>query len=93
MCEHEDINGEQLMAFHTDITAAASVTEALAEHGHGAIGGMLPLRDLTKITLRRSWPEGGEFVATVAGHLKDGDVVQLASGTYRVQLVGAKAVA
>lgn len=67
--------------------------EAIAEHGFGCIDGMLPYRDLTKITLRATYDEGGEFVATTSGHLEDGSLYPIPDHgkAYRLRLVSAKA--
>lgn len=74
---------------------AQLIIEAIAEHGEGAIGGMLPIRKLTRITLGKTYREGGKFVSTEAGHLPDGALVVIADHgkTYRLNLVAPAAQA
>ncbi len=54
--------------------------EATATHKHGAIGGSLPLRDMTKLTT------GGQFLASAAGHLADGSIYTVHGVDYRVRV-------
>jgi hypothetical protein len=61
----------------------ADIVEALAEHRVGAIGGMLPIRDFTKITVE------GRFIAQEAGHLADGSVLTIEGKSYRLNVAGA----
>jgi hypothetical protein len=59
------------------------IIEATAEHSIGAIGGMLPLRELTQITVK------GEFIGQEAGYLPDGLIMIAHGKTYRLNVVGA----
>lgn len=43
--------------------------EAQAEHLHDTKG-----RPFTRLTLRRLWADGGEFIANIDGHLPDGSL-------------------
>lgn len=61
--------------------------EAIAEHGYGAIGGMLPLRDCTTVTLRDTLNAGGIFIATLGGHVEDGSTVEMDGDLYRMNVV------
>jgi hypothetical protein len=71
--------------------ATTQTIDAIAEHGLGAIGGRGPIQPTTRITLRRSYREGGEFIATFAGHLEDGALVEILDHgcAYRLHLIGA----
>jgi hypothetical protein len=61
-----------------------------ARHGHGAIGGIPPMCDLTRITR----DAGGErFVMTAVGHLEDGALIEAfalggSRATFRLKLIG-----
>lgn len=57
--------------------------EATAEHRFAAIGGMLPLRELTQITVK------GEFIGQEAGYLPDGSLLVVHDKLYRLNVVGA----
>jgi hypothetical protein len=60
----------------------ADIVEALAEHRDGAIGGMLPIRELTKITV------AGRFISQEAGHMADGTVLTIGGKAYRLNVAG-----
>ena len=65
--------------------------EALAEHIYGYEPGYGLCKPTTRITLRKPWAEGGEFIANVFEFLPDGSVWPISHhGTaYRLRVIGA----
>jgi hypothetical protein len=62
---------------------AKPILEAQAVHGVGCIGGMLPWRETTTVTV------GGRFIATLEGHAPDGFIHSPShhSEAYRLNVV------
>lgn len=63
--------------------------EALAEHFYGYEPGYGLCKPTTRITLRKPWAEGGEFIANVFEFLPDGSVWTEGATTYRLRVIGA----
>lgn len=66
--------------------------EALAEHFYGIAPYNGPRQPTTRITLRKPWSEGGEFIANVFGEfLPDGSVwpIDHHGTAYRLRVIGA----
>jgi hypothetical protein len=63
------------------------VIDALAEHKGGIIDA-----PFTRVTLKRSWMDGGTFVANEPGHLPEGHVLEIASHGcgYRLHIIGGR---
>jgi hypothetical protein len=61
---------------------------ALAEH---CFGGTYCTEPFTRITLRKSWIDGGTFIANIAGHVPDGTLhVSNHGRSYRLTLIGRR---